>query len=355
MIKGHGSKYIAYLHERYGDVVRVGPNELSYISASANRTMFGGKPTEETVYEKNPAVWLQGSGKILNIFFAHFRDHGRYRKLMAPAFAEAAIREQEPAIQKLVDQFMDGMRNRSGEEEFPDAKGVVNMAAWHNFVVFDILTRLSFGSALKCLEQGKFHPWLRVIYGAIKHSHYVQAAHRLKPYHKILEYCIPASVTNFYTTHLDFSHKQLLDRQDEDKDEKAQGKIARTDFASFILKGLTQEELEDNVNILVTAGGDTTATTMSSLTYYITHNPEAYRKLTEEIRGAFKEEKDITVNSASSLPYLKAVIKETLRIHPSIPVGLHRLAPKKGAVIDGQFVPGGVCGAPIPCFRCVSN
>lgn len=342
MIKGDSCKWIASLHERYGDVVRTGPRELSYISVSANRTIFGGRPTEETVYEKNPAVWLQGTGKILNIFFARHREHIRYRKLMSPAFSEAAIREQEPTIQKFVSQFLDGMRNRSGQAAYPDANGVVNIAAWYNFIVFDLLSRLAFGAAVGCLERGDYHPWVLVVYGAIKHSQFVQAAHRLKPYHRILERFIPADIDLSYSTHLDFAHKQLEELQKPT--DRAQ--VTRADFASFMLKGLSQEELEDNVNIIVTAGGDTTATTLTSVTYYLTHNPESYRRLTAEIRDTFQNEDEITVVAVSRLNYLKSVIKETLRIHPSIPVGLHRVVPKQGGVIEGKWVPGGVSSGP---------
>ena len=56
MIKGDNAKYIAELREKYGDVMRVGPREISYISASANRTIFGGRPMEKTIFEKNPVV-----------------------------------------------------------------------------------------------------------------------------------------------------------------------------------------------------------------------------------------------------------------------------------------------------------
>ncbi|KAJ5738141.1 hypothetical protein N7493_001296 [Penicillium malachiteum] len=347
MIKGDGCKYIAQLHEKYGDVVRVGPNELSYISASANKTIFGGRPTADQVYEKNPVVWLQGSGKILNIFFARHHEHGRYKKLMAPAFSEAAIREQEPVIQQFTTQFMNGLRERTGTLCYPDQNGVVNIAAWYNFIVFDLLSCLSFGAAVGCLERGDYHPWVSVIFGAIKHSHYVQAAHRLKPYHRILEWLIPSDVTAPYDSHMDFASKTLAERQKEDSP-------ARADFASFILKGLSQEELLDNVNILVTAGGDTTATTLSSVTYYITHNPETYQKLASEVRDTFKSEEEITVSAVNGLPYLKAVISETLRIHPSIPVGLHRVAPPRGGIIDGEQIPGRTWVSVAPLAACRS-
>ncbi|EGD94501.1 hypothetical protein TESG_02017 [Trichophyton tonsurans CBS 112818] len=346
MIKGDNAKYIAKLHEKYGDIVRVGPREISYTSASANRTIFGGRPTEETVFEKNPVVWLQGSGEIHNIFFARHREHVRYRKMMAPAFSEAAIREQEPVIQEYVTKFIDGMRERSGKACYPDANGVVNIQAWYNFFVFDILSRLSFGTTVGSLDQGDYHPWVTVISGAIKHSQYVQAAHRLRPYHRLLELFIPKAISEPYDTHMEFAGKTLLERQKGDS-------IGRADFASFILKGMSEAELLDNVNILVTAGGDTTAATMTSMTYYLTHNPESYRKLVDEIRETFQAEEEITVSSVANLKYLRAVIQETMRIHPPVPVGLHRVVPRSGAAIDGQWLPGEtwVSVAPLAAYR----
>ena len=125
--------------------------------------------------------------------------------------------------------------------------------------------------------------------------------------------------------------------------------VPRTDFASFILKGMTEDELVDNVNILATAGTETTATTLSSIFYYLTHNPESYQSLVSEIRSIFTNEDEITFNAIGNLKYLKAVIQEAFRIHPSVPVGLHRITPNAGGYIDGRWVPGGVCFCGIIC------
>jgi cytochrome P450 len=323
------------LHERYGEVVRTGPRELSYITETAFTEIHGNKTRAEDVYEKNPVVYLQGSGKITNIFFARHKEHVRYRKLMSPAFSEAAIREQEPLIRSFVDTFILSMRNRSGIAYYPDQDGIVDLAAWYSFIVFDLLSSLAFGASVGSLEKGDYHPWVRVIYGAIKDSTFIQAAHRLNPYGKLLERLIPGGVDGAYEEHMDFSRRTLAERQ-------KMTQLARSDFFSFFEKGMDPEELLDNVNILVTAGGETTATTLASITYYLTHNPSSYGKLIREIRETFEKEEEITIPEVQKLKYLKAVIEENFRIHPPIPVGLPRVVPKGGRFIDGKFVPGGV-------------
>lgn len=336
MVKGDSCKYIASLHEKYGPIVRTSPNEISYTTVSANKTIFGTKTTEDMSFEKNPAVYIQGSGTADNILFASTRDHPRYKRLMAPAFSEQAIKEQEPTIQGLTTVMIDALRhNRSGEAFYPSEDGIANVGAWCNFLIFDILSSLSFGKSVGCLEIADYHPWALVIFGAMKHSHFVQCAHRLKPYHRILERLIPDEISSPYAAHMENVRKHLRAR------EKVEN-VARADFASFILKGMSEDELLDNINILATAGSETTATTLSSIFYYLTHNPDSYQKLVHEIRSTFVREEDITFNAVGSLKYLKAVIQETFRIHPSVPVGLHRITPKAGTFIDGLWVPGGV-------------
>lgn len=352
MVRGDSCRHITSLHEKYGEVVRAAPNEISYTTVSANKTIFGNKTTEEMAFEKNPAVYIQGSGTAQNLLFASTREHPRFKKLMAPAFSEQAIKEQEPTIQQLTSTMIDSLRrNRSGEAYYPDADGIANIGAWCNFLIFDILSALSFGKSVGCLELADYHEWAKVIFGAMKHAHFVQCAHRLKPYHRLLERLIPGEISDPYEKHMENVRRYLRERENSD--------VSRADFASFIPKGMSEDELVDNVNILATAGSETTATTLSSVFYYLTHNPDSYQKLVAEIRSKFTHEDEITFTAVGNLKYLKAVIQETFRIHPSVPVGLHRITPKAGSYIDGQWVPGGVSDSKLfsspPPYRITSH
>lgn len=98
-------------------------------------------------------------------------------------------------------------------------------------------------------------------------------------------------------------------------------------------------KLRINASLLIIAGSETTATLLSGVTYLLTTNPEALRKLTEEVRSAFQTEEEIDFTSVSSLQYMLACLDEALRIYPPAPLGLPRQTPKGGATIAGHYVP----------------
>lgn len=89
----------------------------------------------------------------------------------------------------------------------------------------------------------------------------------------------------------------------------------------------------------VSAGSDTTATAMRSIIYNLLKTPKAYKRLAAEVRG--KLALPVTWARANELPYLRAVINEGLRIHPSVGQVLGRSVPKGGAVAGGYQLGAG--------------
>lgn len=49
------------------------------------------------------------------------------------------------------------------------------------------------------------------------------------------------------------------------------------------------------------------------------------------------------MDKLAQLPYLNDCLEEALRIFPPVPIGLLRVVPKGGSMIDGHFIPAGVC------------
>jgi cytochrome P450 len=88
------------------------------------------------------------------------------------------------------------------------------------------------------------------------------------------------------------------------------------------------------------AGSETTSTLLSGLTYLLLRNPDALKKLTDEVRSSFNSGEEITLLSVGKLDYMLACLNEGLRRYPPVPVGLPRMIPKgASAVIAGEVIP----------------
>jgi len=74
---------------------------------------------------------------------------------------------------------------------------------------------------------------------------------------------------------------------------------------------------------------------------WLMRSPDAYKKLTDEIRTTFPKVTDMTFLALQVLPYMNACIEEGMRIFPSIPTGLTRTVPKGGDSVAGEWLPGG--------------
>ena len=105
------------------------------------------------------------------------------------------------------------------------------------------------------------------------------------------------------------------------------------------------EDIFYHMSMNVLAGGETTAASTANIIYYLIKNPTVLTKLRKELQDALgkrdEASKRISIKDAQNIPYLQAVIKESLRILPN---GLHfpRIVPKGGLTLAGQFFPEGV-------------
>jgi hypothetical protein len=92
------------------------------------------------------------------------------------------------------------------------------------------------------------------------------------------------------------------------------------------------------------AGSETTAIAMKSILYHLMRTPSVHNRLLEELDGALEDgslSNPVRFSEAARLPYLTAVCKEAMRIHPSIGMSMPRHVPEGGREIAGYFFPAG--------------
>lgn len=94
----------------------------------------------------------------------------------------------------------------------------------------------------------------------------------------------------------------------------------------------------------ITAGSDTTAISLRAVLYYLYQDPTRLAILRKEIEdktNSGEASQPITYKETLNLPYLQAVIKEALRLHPATGLPLSREVPQGGAHICGRLFPEG--------------
>ena len=85
--------------------------------------------------------------------------HHDMRRYLSTAFSERSLREQEPLIAKMMDQFIE----RIGE----DRQDPIDLTTWFNLLTFDIIGELAFGESFGGLQNGKMHSWVAVVLSSL--------------------------------------------------------------------------------------------------------------------------------------------------------------------------------------------
>ncbi|KAF1924082.1 cytochrome P450 [Didymella exigua CBS 183.55] len=336
---GRAHHYTHALHEQYGEVVRLSPNELSFIHPDAWRDIYGhgsgqGKGTQGSVPGKYWEWYGLCSNKVAHMIQTKDpAEHARIRRIFKPAFSDRALKEQEPLLLKYVEKLISNLKRDVSKD--PDHK--FDIVKQYNFTTFDVMGDLTFGESLHMLDDSKYDPWVAVIFNQLKQNSLFNFMAYYPWINSLVKNNLPPSVLKVKMEHFRYSvervDKRLQGRQSEGHD--------LWDFISTEDKKLqlSRDEMNSNATLFMTAGTETTATFLSGLTYNLLKNPDKMEKVCKEIRTTFRDESEMTMEAIAALPYLAACLKESFRVYPSVPSGLLHLTPANGSTICGQFIP----------------
>lgn len=325
-------RHAKVLHEKYGPVVRVGPNELSFSSAQALDDIYGVKTKGRLEFPKD-AVFYDVRGTPLNdsMISADQPTHRALRRQVSPAFSEKALKSQEAIIQRYADMFVSELRARWDED--------VDIVDWVTFATADVMADLSTGESLYCMEKGEMDPFVDMILNVSPFIGLLQLFNRL-PLTKFL-YKMISSQKGLKT----WLETVDIVAQKAEKREKMGND--RPDFMTLIWaenddrESWTRDKIINFAQLLFFAGSETSATTLSVVIFHLLTSPHAYKTLAEELRSIERDE-DITFARLATMEYLTACIDEGMRMRPVVAAVIPRVGPPGGGMVDGCFIPEGV-------------
>ncbi|TFK35549.1 cytochrome P450 [Crucibulum laeve] len=260
---------------------------------------------------------LLGEGVLL----AEGEMHKRQRRVLNPAFGPSQIRElTDIFVAKSIE-----MRDRWTEAITDDGKGRVDALSWLSKMTLDVIGLAGFNYNFDSLsdkpDKNELSQAFATLFKAGTQANSLAVLRGLVPALRFLPSDQDAETKAAYQTMLRIGN-QLLQTGNE--------AVNRTrDILSLLVRANTAKDLSDHLRLsdedvlaqvptFLVAGHETTSTATAWALYALTQSPNVQTKLRKELLNISTD--NPSMDELNTLPYLDAVIRESLRFHAPIPI-----------------------------------
>ncbi|KAL5000059.1 cytochrome P450 [Aspergillus recurvatus] len=280
------------LHQKYGPVLRIGPNDIDIASGDAIESIYlvrGGFP-KTPVYSKFD---IEAHSTIFSTLT--LPERASRAKAVAPLFSTASIRNSRETLLSVVDDFIERLR-QGAQSDRP-----VNVLGLARAMAIDAVSAYLFQER----------------YGALNESAEIMSA---SPFVD----AYPAGMAKSFTAIDDYTSR--LVKQAGPKSGSYQSRLLER-----VSPGQTQIEIKD----VCFAGTDSTGMSTATIIWYLAKYPEIYTNLRLALQNNPPDVDPV------STPYLRAVVREGLRLSWANPIRLPRSVPAGGWKYKSYFFPAG--------------
>ena len=339
--RGHTHEDHIRLHRKYGPVVRIQPNQLSFASPEAARQVLSpGKGFHKTAF-----YWVFPPYGNPDIFTEIREDvHAMKKRFVNQPYSLSSFQALTPWVDETIQLLCDKL-----DKLCASGPSNVDLGDYLHYLAFDVLGQVAFSSTFGFIEQG------RDIDGAIRFIDDVQTYDGIVGQIPILDYFLRRAPYWDYlpfVTALGNNHVTRTALSQLAARENGTAVVDRRDLLSMLLESHEKDREKFNKDSVfavahgaIFAGSDSTASTMQTFMWNVLNNEAIYERLTKEILHADQAgnlgEIVAWEKSQRYLPYFQACLKEAMRIGPAVGLAIYRRVPALGAEIDGTFVPGG--------------
>ncbi|CAG9771773.1 unnamed protein product [Ceutorhynchus assimilis] len=334
--------------KQYGETIVVNPGSFDWaiitIDYDFNELLFSSavhiqKPTQYDFLHG----WL-GQG-LLTSYGAHWKNH---RRVITPAFHFSILQDYISIFNAVGDKFIEKLKNEVGKDSMEISKIV-------SLCTLDVICEAAMGVKINALEEenSKYIKSVKTLCSIMPERafsplnpffypltlNYFREKRALKVIHKLVEEVISKRIED----HRRMKNIGSTDLTDEFGVRKRKAFLDLLLESSIDGKLLSMQELRDEVNTFMFEGHDTVSSAITFSLLMISEHPEVQDKLIKEqleIFGSNLTSVTPTYKELNEMKYLDLVIKETLRLFPSVPYFGRRLA--QDTEFKGNLYPKGI-------------
>ncbi|KAK3389959.1 cytochrome P450 [Podospora didyma] len=337
VFEGDSPAYLDGLAQKYGPLVRIGPNEVMLTDPDIRRLSAIRSPyTRGSFYEGSRAV--PNKDHILSTM--NDQKHKELRRMEHRGYAGLDFGGFEAGLNEMLAAFIELIQRKyisTGIESRP-----MEFAHRTQFFTLDVISKLAYGQPFGCIAQD------RDIFNYIAQTEWalpfvavfttLPALNTLKDRWPLSAFMPHEKDTFGLGCMMGFATKLVDARLSPN------GHPGRDIVQSWINHGLPRDQIIQDILLQVMAGSDTTATALRMTLLFLINSPQALRCLREEIDTRFQSgaiSSPITNAEALAMPYLQAVIREGTRLFPPATGLAEKVVPKGGDTLHGFYVPKG--------------
>ncbi|KAL1746038.1 cytochrome P450 [Schizophyllum fasciatum] len=265
-----------------------------------------------------PIADIMGQG----IVWAEGEDHAKHRKCLSPAFSQEAIRNMAPSILECAERLASTLSNRVLSQ--PATLDIMHPLS---ACTLDIIGRVAFAWDFHALDphpppdtvaiRGAFGRYVTI--GATFAAFLVPKVLRAAPWINRIPLPLMKSRHVLKDTVRKLA-RRVLERYESGREPHPE---RRRDILGLLVSarakerdGLSDEQILDNICTLVLVGSETIAGSLAFTLWELARHKGVQSRLRNELLAAGP---DLSYDTIQRLPYLDAVVKEGLRVHPASP------------------------------------
>ncbi|RWA06192.1 hypothetical protein EKO27_g8918 [Xylaria grammica] len=314
---GQWTFQIRRLHERYGPIVRINPDEIHIDDAEYYDVVFCNSAPNRPI-DKTEKFRYRFSVPEATVQTGLAEVHRRRRAAIAPCFSKARIRSRNDDLQAIVD----GISKRLSTEYAGTGK-VFNVTFMWSAMASDIIMEIAFARPTDFSSAPDFtSPYAQAIAQAVNAAHVMTHFGFLVTALNSLPDMVLALLMPSFKPVLRFRKEMarqiqgFLDGENATSKEPSHPTIFHDALSADLpLEDMTLSRLQQEAMAVNGGAVETTSWALTVAVFHIVNNPSINSRLKTELVSAMPDPtKILPWNELEELPYLSAVIMEALRL-----------------------------------------